>query len=127
MGIRIPSLLSTLIKPKQNYYGAHDPRGVQKNVREVYRTTAILSVVTIVEVVGALMYEKYALPAGYPRIVLVFVSVASLIKAYWIMAVFMHVNHEKKGFTLPFFSHSLLILAIIAFSMDGSNLNFCAT
>ena len=85
----------------------------KKNVREVYRTTAILSVVTIVEVVGALMYEKYAMPAGYPRIVLsIFVSVASLIKAYWIMAVFMHVNHEKKGFAFtilfPFsFAHHL--------------------
>ncbi len=30
----------------------------KKNVREVYRTTAILSVVTIVEVVGALMYDE---------------------------------------------------------------------
>ena len=36
----------------------------KKNVREVYRTTAILSLVTIVEVVGALLYEKYALPRG---------------------------------------------------------------
>ena len=80
----------------------------KKNVREVYRTTAILSVVTIVEVVGALMYEKYALPAGYPRIVLsIFVSVASLIKAYWIMAVFMHVNHEK---TRIYLYHSFPIL-----------------
>ena len=52
----------------------------KKNVREVYRTTAILSLVTIVEVVGALLYEKYALPSGYPKFVLsVFVSVASLI------------------------------------------------
>lgn len=95
----------------------------KKNVREVYRTTAILSLVTIVEVVGALLYEKYALPSGYPKFVLsVFVSVASLIKAYWIMAVFMHVNHEKRGFTFTIlFPFSFLILAIIAFSMDGSN------
>lgn len=94
------------------------------HVKDVYKTTGILAAVTIVEVVFALLYEKYGIEdAGMPRLpLMIFVTVASLVKAYWIMAVFMHVKHEKKGFILSILVPTLfLVWAIIAFMLEGDS------
>lgn len=90
---------------------------------DIWKTTAILSVITIAEVVFAVLYEKYGIDgAGLPRgPLMAIVAIASAAKAYFIMGVFMHVQHEKRGFKatilLPFL---FLVWAIIAFSWDGS-------
>lgn len=91
----------------------------QKSKREVYKVTGILAVVTLIEVIGAFFYEKIVVDPRWP--LMVFVSLASLVKAYWIMAVFMHVNHEKKGFIFTIlFPFIFLVWAIISFSADGA-------
>jgi cytochrome c oxidase subunit IV len=95
----------------------------RQNVKDVYKTTGVLAVVTVVEVVFALIYEFSLMDSmGLPRWpLMVFVTLASAIKAYWIMKVFMHVGHEKKGFVFTIlFPFTFLIWAIIAFSIDGS-------
>lgn len=93
-----------------------------QNKKDVYKTTGILAVVTVVEVVFALWYEFSLMESlGLPRWpLMVFVTLASAIKAYWIMRVFMHVGHEKKGFVFSIlFPFTFLIWAILAFSIDG--------
>lgn len=92
---------------------------------DVYKTTIILSIVTIVEVIVAIFYEKSLIPMGYPLWILrIFLIAASLVKAVYIMAVFMHVKHEKKGLiftiTVPF---TLLIWMIISFLYEGNSWN----
>ena len=105
---------------------AHQPMSQEEykhHVKDVYKTTWILSIVTIVEVVIALAYEFIGIKQmGLPRLPLnIFVIVASLFKAYWIMSIFMHVKHEKKAFTLSIILPFLfLIWAIIAFLWEGN-------
>jgi hypothetical protein len=104
---------------------AHEPMSPEEykhHVRDVYKTTVILSIITIVEVAIALIYEFVGIRQhGLPHLPLsIFVITASLVKAYWIMSVFMHIKHEKTAFTmtimLPFL---FLIWAIIAFIWEG--------
>lgn len=108
---------------------AHEPMSQEEykhHVKDVYKTTVILSIVTVVEVVFALIYEFQGIRKhGLPRLPLnIFVIFASIFKAYWIMAIFMHVKHEKKAFTmtimLPFL---FLVWAIIAFLWEGATWN----
>ena len=92
---------------------------------DVWKTTIILSIVTIVEVIIAILYEKYLIPKGWPEGLLrLFLVVMSLLKAGYIMAVFMHLKHETKSFIVtilvPF---TLLIWMIISFLMDGDSWN----
>lgn len=87
---------------------------------DVWKTTALLSFVTVFEVIFAIMYDKYSIgPAWFLRLTLI---VLSLLKAGYIMAVFMHLKHETKSFMItilvPF---TLLIWMIIAFLMDGQS------
>jgi cytochrome c oxidase subunit IV len=86
-------------------------------VSAVWRVTAILAVVTIVEVVAALLY-----PHSFPRIVLnLFFIIMSVTKAYYIIAVFMHMGHERRAMQLTVLLPTLfLVWAIIAFLWEGS-------
>lgn len=90
--------------------------------KDIWSTTILLSIVTIVEVLGSIAYEHYVDSTRIP--LMIFVVVASVIKAYYIMKVFMHVGHEKKGFAFtllyPFF---FLTWFIIAFAAEGSSIH----
>lgn len=82
-----------------------------------------LGILTVVEVIFA-----FALPGIIwvdPQLPLnIILIVLSLVKAVCIMGVFMHVNHETKGFKytilIPF---TFLIWAIIAFLWEGDLLD----
>lgn len=89
----------------------------KEGVSAVWKVTGILAVVTIVEVVGALLY-----PATMPRIVLnLFFIIMSVAKAYYIIAVFMHMGHERRALQLTVLLPMLfLVWAIIAFLWEGS-------
>ena len=90
--------------------------------KDVYRTTIILSIVTVVEVLGSIAYEHFVDSTRWP--LMLFVTAMSIVKAYWIMKVFMHVGHENKGFVFTLlFPFVFLIWAIIAFSADGTNIH----
>lgn len=94
----------------------------KQNVKDVYKTTAILSVVTVLEVSIALLYEFVLMESmALPRWpLMLFVTIASLVKAYWIMKVFMHVGHEKKGFIFTLlFPFVFLVWYILSFAYDG--------
>ncbi|MGB1248799.1 MAG: cytochrome C oxidase subunit IV family protein [Chitinophagales bacterium] len=96
----------------------------KSSVRAVYRTTLILSAVTIIEVGFALFYEFYLMEHfGAPRMLLnLFVIAASIVKAYWIMAVFMHLGHENKTFIFTIlFPLVFLIWGVICFCWEGAS------
>lgn len=104
---------------------AHQPYSAEeykKSVNSIWKTTGILAVVTVVEVIFALIYEFKFIPMGAPRIFLsLFVIAASAVKAFYIMSIFMHLGHEKKGmqFTI-LFPFLFLVWGIIAFILEGS-------
>ena len=94
----------------------------KQSKKDVYRTTIILSIVTIVEVLGSIVYEHFVSDFRLP--LMLFVTAMSIVKAYWIMKVFMHVGHEKKGFVFTLlFPFVFLVWAIISFSAEGSNIH----
>lgn len=110
---------------KQENHLAMSEAEYKHHKTDVWKTTILLSIVTIVEVLFAIYYERSLIPNGAPLWALrVFLIIASLVKAVYIMAVFMHVKHEKKSFiltiTIPF---TLLIWMIIAFMGDGNSWN----
>lgn len=90
--------------------------------KSVLKTIIILSVVTVVEVGAAMIYDQIYQTTEGPKMLLnLFMAVMSVVKVWYIMGIFMHVGHETKGFKwtilLPF---AFLIWAIIAFSVDGA-------
>ena len=108
------------------YFHSMSDEEYKQSKRDVYVTTAILSIVTIVEVVLAVIYDKYLVYGeGMSRVpLMIFVALASFIKAYYIMGVFMHVKHEKKSFILTITLPTMfLVWAIIAFSWEGVSWN----
>ena len=90
---------------------------------EILKTTALLSFITVFEVIFAIVYEKW-FPTAPMLVLRIGLVVMSLLKAGYIMAVFMHVKHETRAFilsiTIPF---TLFIWMIIAFLYDGDDWN----
>lgn len=111
--------------------GAHmDEASYKKDVSTVWKVTVILSVITILEVAFALWYiYSPGLQDILPRIALnIFFIVMSIAKAFYIIAEFMHLRHEKKvlivslGIPLIF-----LVWAIIAFMSEANAWNHMKT
>lgn len=92
--------------------------------KDIYKTTLLLSLITIGEVGIALFYDFVLIEEhGFSRFPLnIFLIVASLAKGFFIMATFMHVKHENKAFIWTIFTPFLfLVWAIIAFTMEGAS------
>ncbi len=88
----------------------------QSGVKAVWRATAILSVITVVEVIVALTLGHIL-----PRFLLnSFYAIASIAKAFFIVGEFMHLKYEKRAFILTFIVPLLFLLwVIIALIVEG--------
>jgi len=95
----------------------------KSQVSAVWKATAWLSFITIVEVVGALVWIWWLYPdGGGPKWILnAMFAISSLLKAYFIVGEFMHVKYETRALALtilgPLF---FLIWFIIAFLWEGA-------
>lgn len=88
----------------------------KSGVSAVWRATAILGIVTVVEVVVALLLGPHL-----PKLLMnSFYAIASLAKAFFIVGEFMHLKYEKRAFMLSLgVPLVFLIWAIIAFALEG--------
>jgi cytochrome c oxidase subunit IV len=88
----------------------------KSGVSAVWRATAILAIVTVVEVIVAL-----TLGSHLPKLIMnSFYVLASLAKAFFIVGEFMHLKYEKRAFMLSLgVPLVFLVWAIIAFAMEG--------
>ncbi|MEZ5003603.1 MAG: cytochrome C oxidase subunit IV family protein [Chitinophagales bacterium] len=111
--------------------GAHmDDATYKKDVSTVWKVTVYLSIITIFEVAIAMLHiYSPGFQAICPRIVLnIIFIIASIGKAFYIIAEFMHLRHEKKilivslGVPLIF-----LVWAIIAFMHEANAWNHMKT
>ena len=95
-------------------HAAHAEHGDM--VKTIWRTFWIMLIVTIVEIIGALLY-----PETMPRMILnVFFIVMSLMKAYYIVAVFMHLKFERKALaTTILLPVVFLVYAIAVLLVEG--------
>src|SRR5688500_20327063 len=86
------------------------------------KTIIILAVVTIIEVLIALLGKGYLINGFHlPKMVMAAVMIAgSLYKAYLIVFEFMHMKYEAKGLMLSvLLPVGLLIWAVISFLYEG--------
>lgn len=89
--------------------------------KAVIMATVWLTVITIIEVVAALVWMS-VFPEGGPRMLLnSFFILASLLKAYFIVGEFMHVRYETRALALTILVPTVfLIWFIIAFLWEGA-------
>ncbi len=87
-------------------------------VKTIWRTFWIMLIVTIIEIVGALVY-----PPTAPRMILnVFFIVMSLLKAFYIVGVFMHLKFEIKHLIITILVPTIfLIYAVIILLAEGQS------
>lgn len=96
----------------------------EEGIKVVFRGFVLLGIVTIVEVIIALVGNGHIIPGfTLPKLIMYPVMIGlSLYKAYFIISEFMHMKYEVRGLAmsviLPTF---LLIWAIIAFLQEGSS------
>lgn len=104
---------------EHNPHSHHQVSDAEHNshVSAVWRATLWLSIITVIEVVAAYMY-----PHSMPRMLLnVFFIAASSLKAYFIVAEFMHVRYEARALIITILAPTFfLIWFIIAFLWEGS-------
>ncbi len=90
------------------------------HVSAVWRATAILAIVTIVEVGIALIYDHFFHESGMKMGLNIFMIVATLLKAFYIVSVFMHLKYEKRALALTILMPlAFLVWFIIAFIWEG--------
>lgn len=91
-------------------------------VNSVWKATAILAAVTIIEVSIAILYDKFFHDSGMRIGLNIFMILASLVKAFYIVSIFMHMKYERAALVMtvlmPIF---FLIWFIIAFLWEGSS------
>lgn len=94
----------------------------------VFRGLMILGLVTIVEVLIALLAKGHLIPGikfteGFGHYLYMFLMVGfSLYKAYFIVFYFMHMAYEVRGLVLSVLLPTLLLVwAIIAFFQEGNS------
>ncbi len=113
--------MSFEVKPEGHLHWTDDE--YKESRSSVLKTIIILSVVTVIEVGVAMIYDKMNPDGGNGKIFInLFMAIMSVVKVYYIMGIFMHLKHETKGFLITvFFPFLFLIWAIIAFSLEGSS------
>ena len=89
----------------------------KRQKRAVWQVTAILAVVTVVEVGCAV----YGYDHNWPRVVLNLLFILmSIIKAFFIVGEFMHLRYELRALIISILAPCFfLIWFIIAFMMEG--------
>ncbi len=91
----------------------------KKNVNQVWKVTLLLSIVTIVEVILGIQLNSLGAPKAITNILMV---VFSLVKAYAIVSIFMHLGHEKLTMRLTILGPLVFFIwFIIAFMMEGTS------
>src|SRR5580698_249500 len=96
-------------------------------VKVIWQTFWILFVVTIVEVSLALTYMRLFPDHRYKVVVDVFYIIASLIKVYYIVGIFMHLKFEIRNLKATLFTPSILLLYPIICYLQKANRGFiCA-
>ena len=93
-------------------------QGSKTQIKRIFKVTAILSVITVVEVGMGLLSHKWGVPKG---VINTFFLILTILKAAYIVRVFMHLGDELRNFFITMMIPlTLFIWFIIAFLADGS-------
>jgi cytochrome c oxidase subunit 4 len=90
-----------------------------EKVKKVWTICGVLAIVTIFEIVAALIHWKYMHESPKMLLNILFI-VLSAAKAYYIMSEFMHLKYELKAMAVSILAPFLfLVWGIIAFLWEG--------
>ena len=96
-----------------------DDATYKSQVAAVWKATAILSIITIVEV-GFALWWYYNMGDANKIVINSLMIIMSLLKAYFIVAEFMHVKYETRALAITILAPTMfLIWFIIAFLWEG--------
>lgn len=110
---------SKLYSGVMNHHFNHDVKSEEskKQIKRIWKVTAILAIVTIIEVALGLASHHMGVPKG---IVNTLFLLMTLFKAGYIVSVFMHLGDEFKNFMIMILIPlTLFVWFIIAFLADG--------
>lgn len=100
--------------------GGHDTHSADSSTKTIWKTFWILLAITVVEIILALIHMN----TGFPPKMLVnaiFIGL-TIVKAFFIVAEFMHLGHEIKNLILTILMPLLLFVwFIIAFLAEGDS------
>ncbi len=91
----------------------------KKQVKNIWKVTGVLSIITIVEVIIGIMAED---ASGSMKLIrnIIFL-ILTLVKAGYIVSIFMHLGDERKTFRVAILTPLVLFVwFIIAFLTDGN-------
>lgn len=98
------------------YSHAHGPRTPEQSRavrRKILLVTLLLSVITIVEVLVGIYYSKSHVSSGTWTLIKWFYIVLTLVKAGYIVIVFMHLGDERKNLRTTVLLPMLLVVYLI--------------
>lgn len=99
----------------------HEPEG-KEFVRKVIRTTVILSVITIIELLMGLAMYAFPMADVLKLFLKGVIVILSLAKAFYIVGVFMHLGDEVKNLIMTIVVPLLLFIWFIAaFLYEGNS------
>ena len=98
----------------------HEPEG--DVVKKIIKTTIILSVITVIELGLGLTMYAFPMAAGLKLFIKGVIVILSLLKAFYIVGVFMHLGDEVKNLIMTLIVPLLLFIWFIAaFLWDGNS------
>jgi cytochrome c oxidase subunit 4 len=96
---------------------AHHSEEEGKKIRKkIWFVTALLSVITIVEVAVGAIYPKEAAGAAWDFIVAAYL-ILTLVKAGYIIMVFMHLGEERKNFRMMILVPYIIFILYLIFHL----------
>jgi len=104
--------------------GHHDEESGKKIRKKIWIVTAILSIITAVEVGVGIAMPKQAVGPGTWTVIKWSYIILTLIKAGYIVMVFMHLGEERKAFRMMILIPYMLFILYLIFhlSYEGSAL-----
>lgn len=111
------------VSPEVTFHTHHDTK---ETIRKIIRTTVVLSVITIIELaLGYWIFFMHKNPDHSTGLVLFIkgvIVILSLLKAFYIVSVFMHLGDEVKNLIMTIVVPLLLFIWFItAFLWDGNS------
>ncbi|MFM2285112.1 MAG: hypothetical protein RLZZ543_609 [Bacteroidota bacterium] len=108
------------------YSAGHGPRTPEQSRavrKKIFLVTALLSVITIVEVLIGIYFSKTHVTPGTWTLIKWFYIILTLVKAGYIVLVFMHLGDERKNLRTTVLLPMVLIIYLIFIALfEGEHL-----
>lgn len=102
--------------------GHHSEEAGKKIRKKIWLVTAILSIITILEVAVGIMWPKQSVGEGTWTVIKWAYIILTLVKAGYIVMVFMHLGDERRSFKLMILVPYLLFILYLIFHLSYEGL-----